>query len=212
MTNRYDTSANPEGQYQPGSDDRVLVNLLGITSVEDMDDAELGRLANMQAALLNEIEFDQRITTDDLCAWHKRWLGDVYGWAGKYRTVNLQKDGFMFAASNLIPKLMREYESKYLTQYTPCNGFDAERLTEALAICHVELIVIHPFREGNGRLARVLATIMALQAGMPLLDFTYMTEHKDEYIAAIHAGHGGDYEPMKRMFAIILETSQNEAR
>lgn len=61
-------------------------------------------------------------------------------------------------------------------------------------------------------MARVLAAIMALQAGMPLLDFTYMTEHKDEYIAAIQAGHGGDYGPMKRIFAIILQSSQSEAR
>ena len=61
-------------------------------------------------------------------------------------------------------------------------------------------------------MARVLATIMALQAGMPLLDFTYMTEHKDEYIAAIHTGHAGDYDPMKRIFAAILKTSQSEAR
>jgi len=211
MTNRYDTSDNAEGQYQPGSHGGVLVNLLGVTSVDEMDDVELVRLDKMQSALLNEIEIDQRIRADDLRNWHKRWLGDVYKWAGEYRTVNMQKGDFLFAASNLIPKLMQDYEKNYLNRFTPCNGFDAERLIEALSVCHVELIIIHPFREGNGRLARVLATIMALQAGMPLLDFTYMTEHKDEYIGAIHAGHSGDYEPMKRIFAIILKASQSEA-
>jgi len=35
----------------------------------------------------------------------------------------------------------------------------------ALAEVHAELILIHPFREGNGRLARLLALLMALQAG-----------------------------------------------
>jgi len=29
----------------------------------------------------------------------------------------------------------------------------------------VELILIHPFREGNGRIARFLSVLMALQAG-----------------------------------------------
>jgi len=30
---------------------------------------------------------------------------------------------------------------------------------------HTELVLIHPFREGNGRCSRILASIMALQAG-----------------------------------------------
>ena len=50
MTNRYDTSYNPEGQYQPGSNDGVLLNLLGVVSVDEMDDIELVRLDMMQAA------------------------------------------------------------------------------------------------------------------------------------------------------------------
>jgi cell filamentation protein len=41
-----------------------------------------------------------------------------------------------------------------------------------LAVTHVELILIHPFREGNGRLARLLADVMAVQADRGLLDYT----------------------------------------
>ena len=37
MTDRYDTAGNPEGQYQPGSDDSVLLNKLSI-----VDSAEMG--------------------------------------------------------------------------------------------------------------------------------------------------------------------------
>lgn len=83
-------------------------------------------------------------------------------------------------------------------------------MIEALAVCHVELIIIHPFREDNGRLARVLATIMALQSGMPLLDFTYITEHQDLYIAAIHQGHAGSNEPMELIFYEVLKASMSE--
>jgi len=48
---------------------------------------------------------------------------------------------------------------------------------------------------------------MALQAGKPPLDFTYLNEKKDVYIKAIHAGFEGDYEPMKEIFKIVLEQS-----
>lgn len=210
MTDRYDISGNPEGQFQPGSDDQVLVNALGITNPNDMDDVELALLQNMQEKLLDDIESDQRITAEDLCNWHRGWLNDVYSWAGEYRSVNMQKGSFLFAAANQIPKLMADFEKDFLAKYTPCEEFDQEKLIEALAVCHVELIIIHPFREGNGRLSRVLATIMALQAGMPLLDFTYMSEHEDEYISAIHQGHAGDYEPMKRVFSEVLRASMIE--
>jgi cell filamentation protein, protein adenylyltransferase len=210
MTDRYDTSGNPEGQSQPGSDEQVLINKLGITDPAEMDDVELVLLEELQSNLLEDVEADQRITVADLCAWHRDWLNSVYGWAGEFRSVNMQKDDFLFAASNFIPKLMTELAKKYLSIYTPCEGFDEEQLVEAMAICHVELIIIHPFREGNGRLSRVLATIMALQAGMPLLDFTYLTDHQDEYISAIHHGHAGNYEPMKRVFSEVLRASMNE--
>jgi len=56
-----------------------------------------------------------------------------------------------------------------------------EELIKAIAECHVEFIVIHPFREGNGRLGRVLSTVMALQADMPVLDFSILEKNNDRY-------------------------------
>jgi hypothetical protein len=47
---------------------------------------------------------------------------------------------------------------------------------------------------------------MALQAGKPPLDFTYLTEHMDEYIGAIHAGLD-NAEPMKGLFRRVLQQS-----
>ncbi len=73
---------------------------------------------------------------------------------------------------------------------------DAE-LIEAIAIVHVEFILVHPFREGNGRLARLLANIMALQANKPELDFSSWDTARDCYFLAIQAGMACDYEPMK---------------
>jgi len=69
-------------------------------------------------------------------------------------------------------------------------------------------MLIHPFREGNGRLGRLLATLMGLQAGLPLLDFSEMAGwRKDEYFAAIRAGLDRDYRPMIRLFRDVIELS-----
>jgi cell filamentation protein len=207
MTNRYDISGNPQGQYQPGSNDTVLLNKHSITDPDEMEMLEFNLLTDLQTLLFDEISVDQQISADELQNWHKRWLGDIYEWAGNYRSVNMNKGGFQFAAAHRIPGLMSDYESKLLSRYTPCNTINHKALTEALAVCHVEFILIHPFRDGNGRLGRLLATIMAVQSDMPPLNFDYFFKHKDEYIAAIHAGHAENYGPMQSVFSRVLQST-----
>jgi len=102
----------------------------------------------------------------------------VYDWAGRYRSVNMGKAEFHFAAAHLIPNLMKTFEKKFLSVYMPCRTMDNETLIDALAKVHIEFILIHPFREGNGRLSRLLANIMALQADQPMLDFSVMENKK----------------------------------
>jgi len=207
MADRYDVTQHPEGQYQAGSNDMVLRNRLGITDPARMEELEFDLLVRLQEQLLEEIETSQMISVDDLCDWHRRWLGQIYEWAGSYRSVNMAKGDFLFAAAHLVPMLMQSYERDCLRRFTPCTGMTEKPLCEALAICHVEFILIHPFREGNGRLARVLATVMALQAGQPLLNFGLLEQDKERYIEAIQLGHAGDYLPMQRIFSEILAGS-----
>ena len=211
MSDRYDTSSSSEGRFQPGSDEKVLLNKLDITDPDEMDDVELSLLERLTDAIVKEVSVDQKITSDDLCEWHRRWLGNVYEWAGRYRSVNVSKEDFHFAASHLVPGLMQRLNDEFLTSYTPCNTMDEEKLVIAVAIIHVEFILIHPFREGNGRLSRLLAAVMALQAGQPLLDFSYMDENKEAYFAAVQAGLD-NYAPMAEIFRRVLQASKQNAR
>jgi cell filamentation protein len=78
-------------------------------------------------------------------------------------------------------------------------------LVGALSIVHVELLLVHPFREGNGRVARLLASLMALQAGLPLLDFRSIKgKIKMEYFGAVQAGLSKDYQPMGKIFSDVI--------
>lgn len=36
------------------------------------------------------------------------------------------------------------------------------------------MVLVHPFRDGNGRISRLLAILMALQAGLPILNFEHI--------------------------------------
>jgi cell filamentation protein len=152
---------------------------------------------------------DQIITVAELSEWHRKWLGNIYEWAGQERSVNMSKGDFHFATVAQIPRLLAELDKKYLSVYTPCQGFNESRLVEAIAIVHVELILVHPFREGNGRLSRLLANVMALQAGWPELDFSAWDAASEDYFAAIRAGMDCNYEPLKALVKQVLNDSEN---
>jgi cell filamentation protein len=189
-----------------------LANRLGIARVRDMQIAETRALLQLTNDLLGEVGETQRFTVDDLCRWHVRWLGGIYDWAGCHRQVNMSKDGFPFAAARLIPRLMADYGRTVLAPHTPCAGMSEADLIRALAVTHAEFILVHPFREGNGRLVRLLNTLMALQAGWPPLDFDGIRGlAKRRYIAAIHAAQGNDYGPLEQTFAAVLRRTLRTA-
>ena len=205
---RYDVTGLVEAQYEPGSRSRVLRNLLGIRSSRKMDAAEASALTAAMEAYVTTYDERHRFTASDICRLHKRWLGGIYEWAGRYRLVNVSRDGFPFAAAHRIPALMNDYGRKVLAQRTPCRFKSRNEVVRALAETHVELVLIHPFREGNGRIARVLSTLMALQAGLPLLNFGLIAgKARPDYFAAVQRGMDRNYEAMEELFAEIIDRS-----
>lgn len=194
--NRYHVT-NKEGKYESDSGEQVLANKEGITASDEMDSAELVLLEKLYFSVFEDHFPAGKITVRILKNWHRRWLGNIYEWAGKERTVNISKAGFMFAPSAQLPRLLNDFDIKYLARYTPCTHMNEEQLIEAIAIVHVELILIHPFREENGRLARLLADVMAVQGGYKPLNYKSWEQSRTRYISAIHAGLGQNYEPMK---------------
>lgn len=206
---RYSVPTNED--YEPGSNNEVLKNLLGATSKEGIENLEMRELERTEIELINIYNEDHRFTTKDICNIHELWLGDIYPFAGKFRTVNLEKDGFLFARADFIPSLMKKFESEYLSKYTPCHFPNIDDLAYALGVVHVEFIVIHPFREGNGRTARLLVDLMAMQAKRPPLNYSGIEQINnpkgfEQYIRAIHAGFNGNYEPIREAFKSLLQT------
>ena len=208
LADQYDDSLVSEGQFEPESNGLVLRNLRGIVDSIAMDRLETVELARTVGWLVNNVGRDHRFTAHDICNMHERWLTGIYDWAGRYRSIKLQKDGFPFAAANRIATLMADLEAGQLKRYTPCRFADTDLIARALAEVHVELVLIHPFRDGNGRVARVLSTLMALQAGLPLLDFSSIAGvERATYFAAVQAGMDRNYASMQTLFAQIISAT-----
>jgi len=201
---RYDISGS-QGARQMDSEGGVMENKLGIARATDMDEVELVLLQKLYVSVLQEHLPPGRISILHLKRWHRRWLGNVYDWAGQYRAVNMSKDGFPFAPATQLARLMQLFDSDYLSRYTPCMGMGRDELVEAIAIIHVEFILMHPFREGNGRISRLLADVMAVQGGLEPLDYSSWERNKNAYISAIQQGMDCDYGPMKYWVSQAME-------
>lgn len=213
MTDRY-AATGLEAQFEPGSRRRVLRNLLGIRSVREMATAESIALVSATRKAIEKTGAEQRFTADHIRGLHHIWLEQVYRWAGEYRSVNLSKGDFPFAAASQIPRLMERLEREQLREYTPCRaGPVGDEVQLGLAAVHVELILIHPFRDGNGRWARLVATLMALQAGLPPLDFSGVKgRERQRYFEAVHAALAGNLAPMMLVFERIVARTQRKQR
>jgi cell filamentation protein len=147
-----------------------------------------------------------RFTSANVRSLHRLWLGRIYPWGGNYRTLNIGKGGFQFAHAPLIPRLMSAFGRDVLRRHTPCGKAAEMPVARSLAEVHAELILIHPFRDGNGRVARLLSLLMARQAGLQSMDFSpFAGRWKRMYVQAIHAAIGRDYAPLERLFARVIE-------
>jgi cell filamentation protein len=206
---RYSTSPGIEGEFEPGSRRRVLKNKLGIRRKSEMDLAELKAFIFAQHRYIDTIEDNTVFTADLICRMHHDWLGGIYEWAGQYRTVDMSKGGFTWPPAYLVADNMIRFEKEVLAKLTPLRPCDIDEAAHALAVVHAELLLVHPFREGNGRLARWLADLMALQAGFPLPDYrltgrgSETTERR--YIDAVTKGYERDYADLEAFFRETLE-------
>jgi cell filamentation protein len=143
---------------------------------------------------------------------HRDWLGETYEWAGEYRRINVAKGNFMFAAAGRVPQLMRAFALGPLREFTPCRFTAIDEQSHALAVVHTELVLIHPFRDGNGRCARLLSVLMGLQAGLPVLDFSGIRGvERRRYFQAVQGGLDGYYGAMARAFRRVIERTLRQS-
>lgn len=126
---------------------------------------------------------------------HKKLFGQVWKWAGTFRQTekNIGIDPLQIAVQL---RLLLDNAKYWVEQgtYPP---------QELAARFHHRLVYIHPFPNGNGRHARILAdTILnVVLKEKPIdwaggLDLQKMSDRRSEYIAALRAADAGDFEPL----------------
>lgn len=188
----------------PDSEDELLPNLLGLVTQEEIGLSEFEGFLKAEISLTEDLASRTKFNVNYILKIHKLALEHLYAFAGKYRDVNLSKGGFPFAAAKFLPQTMSDFESEILSGL-PNKYQNKEDLIRDIAVVHGELLFIHPFREGNGRTARVLANLMSRKAGYGSLQFDKVDKAVfEKYVLAVQKSADKDYSKMIEFIRFIF--------
>lgn len=183
------------------AENEQLPNLLGLTNCEEIAEAEFEGFLTAEIVFTEHLNTRTRFTCKYIKEIHKLALGHLYTFAGKYRTVNMSKGGFLFPTARFIPESMQLFETEVLAKL-PDSYADKHALIKDVAQVHGELLFIHPFREGNGRTSRILANLMVRKQGYEGLRFDKINFR--EYIIAVQRVSEKNYLPMERIIGSLF--------
>lgn len=188
----------------PDNENQILPNLLNLNSIEEVALSEFEGFLKAEIRLTENLTSRTKFNIFYILKIHKLSLSHLYSFAGKYRNVNISKGGFPFAASRFLPETMKSFEHEILGKLP--NKYQSKNdLIRDIAVVHGELLFIHPFREGNGRTARILANLMCRKQGYDALKLELITESNfADYVAAVQMSAKKDYSKMEEIIRLIF--------
>lgn len=145
---------------------------------------------------------------------------DIYKPVGAYKredngTYRPGPDGKSVYHSYLpaddVPLAMRRWLGEFNALYRA--NAEVDDLVESYVTAHAGFTTIHPFYDGNGRMARLLANLPVLFAGYPPI--VIPLESREDYLKALWAADGGDLDPFKNIVRKSWQSTLdlvNEAR
>jgi len=176
-------------------DDISGLKIEGITTRSALDEAEAENILEaflkytVSPEQLDTVQFD----TLFLQQLHKDMFGNVWSWAGEFRTTQTSVG---IEAVNIRQALYRLMDDLAFWE----TSWDYKDTATKL---HYSLVKIHPFLNGNGRCARLFTDLWLLSIGKDMLewgdeDINTVNTSRIEYIHALQEADSGNYEYLKR--------------
>ena len=129
---RYDVAGNVEAEYVD-SQKLVLVNKKGFQSLAELQVAEEMALASAYETMLTEVRVGTRLTNGLILRIHREIFGELYEWAGRWRSVTLSKPGITWPPPRFLPQAMEEFERAVLSKQAHERLDSDERFCAAVA-------------------------------------------------------------------------------
>lgn len=145
---------------------------------------------------------------------HKEGFGFIFpDWAGKFRTVDVTVGEYepphYSEISVLVKNLCDDLEERL--KHIPSPENEEQFLAEVISLLtwfQHRLVWIHPFKDYNGRVARLITNLLALNLGLPIVVIKAETgQDRQRYIKAVKAADQHDYSKLEKLIASALKES-----
>ncbi len=126
--------------------------------------------------------------------------------AGKYRSVKVYLSGskYPLPVPEDVPNLMHDFIDELRTIRLQMHP------VEFAALVHKKLVFIHPFIDGNGRVARLLMNLALLQDGYTITIIPPIM--RADYFNALEKAHSDDSNFINFIATMVKETQQDYIR
>lgn len=172
--------------YYENSD--VPINKLNIKDLEVITEIEKELLVEAYQQLHNELDENTVFDEKYLCKTHHSIFSSLFEWGGQYRSVNISKGESMFCPYMNLDTFSKDIFTKlkndnYLRDFEDVSKKD--EFVEKLSYYMCELIVLHPFNEGNGRSLRLFFDMIVTYNGYEYIDYQQTLQNNDFITASI---------------------------
>ena len=182
-----------------GTDSTPLIdeNLLNIADKDLLNLYEASGIAKSEI-MIQELDEDADFDISLILNIHRTAFGELYEWAGKWRTIEVRVGKLNPPHPSQVPNLMYQYadDLNYRLKFVE----EKAEIAELLAYLHHRFVWIHPFNNGNGRTARLLLNAAAMLRGFePVQLYHREGEARKEYIEALRKADGGDVQALTNL-------------
>ncbi len=131
---------------------------------------------------------------------HKQVFGLLYDWAGDIREVDISKADTRFCTvRRILPEANKIFATLNKKKYF--KGLSKKDFVAEISELYADLNLVHPFREGNGRIQRIFFEHLALHNDY-VIDWDVVS--KEDWIEANIQGVYCNFSPMKNIFTLGL--------
>ena len=212
IKNIYHSNAIEGNELAVGETREVVEHGLTITGKPLKDQAEA---RNLSHALDYLEELATRtatpITENDVRQLHAFVLEGISDEAGAYRTVPVAISGSDYPppGPESVPVKMAEFGRWLADVSVPADdAFAGVKGLFAAAVAHTWLVTVHPFVDGNGRVARLLMNLMLMRRGFPIAIVT--KEDRLRYYDALEFSQAADLTPFVVLVTECIKESLEE--
>lgn len=199
------------------SDADVLINLLGIKESSVLRQAEAD-ITNLTMTGIYNQKYD-KFNTETLQDIHATIFGQLYDWAGEFRTIQMIKAEDVLGGDTVrytYPKEIKKELTaamKEIGKLRRKNGNDKDIVFRLVRIT-ARIWQIHPFREGNTRCVIVFSILLAKHLGFDVNHELFRENASYVRNSLVWASQGiySKYEYLERIFfeAILHDSGKTE--